>query len=82
MTCVHCNKNEKTFNKLGRCQRCMNQLMMLSIISWGAWWLFFREDPKTINAIALMMAACAFSGLLSLHWFMKFVVLPSRNKKR
>ncbi|MFA0143433.1 DUF3624 domain-containing protein [Vibrio kanaloae] len=82
MTCVHCNKNEKIFNKLGRCQRCMNQLMVLSIISWGTWWLFFREDPKTINAIALMMAACVFSGLLSLHWFMKFVVLPLRNKKR
>ena len=54
----------------------MNQLMVLSILSWGTWWLFFREDPKTINAIALMMAAFAFSGLLSLHWIMKFVVLP------
>ncbi|EAP93509.1 hypothetical protein V12B01_00245 [Vibrio splendidus 12B01] len=60
----------------------MNQLMVLSILSWGAWWLFFKEDPKTINAIALMMAAFAFSGLLSLHGIMKFVVLPLRNKKR
>ncbi|MEZ8879679.1 DUF3624 domain-containing protein [Vibrio lentus] len=82
MTCVHCNKNEKIFNKLGRCQRCMNQLMVLSLVSWGAWWLFFREDPKTINAIALMMAALTFSSLLSLHWIMKFVVLPLRKKKR
>ncbi|WP_081090533.1 DUF3624 domain-containing protein [Vibrio splendidus] len=82
MTCIHCNKSEKIRNKLGRCQRCMNQLMVLSILSWGAWWLFFREDPKTINAIALMMAAFAFSSLLSLHWIMKFVVLPLRNKKR
>ncbi|MBY7732884.1 DUF3624 domain-containing protein [Vibrio splendidus] len=82
MTCVHCNKNEKIFNKLGRCQRCMNQLMVLSLVSWGSWWLFFREDPKTINAIALMMAALAFSSLLSLHWIMKFLVLPLRNKKR
>ncbi|MCZ8500095.1 DUF3624 domain-containing protein [Vibrio lentus] len=81
MTCVHCNKNEKIFNKLGRCQRCMNQLMVLSLVSWGTWWLFFREDPKTINAIALMMAALAFSSLLSLHWIMKFVVLPLRKKK-
>ncbi|MEZ8862805.1 DUF3624 domain-containing protein [Vibrio sp. 10N.247.311.51] len=82
MTCIHCNKSEKIRNKLGRCQRCMNQLMVLSILSWGVWWLFFREDPKTINAIALMMAAFAFSGSLSLHWVMKFVVLPLRNKKR
>ncbi|MFA0070682.1 DUF3624 family protein [Vibrio breoganii] len=56
--------------------------MVLSILSWGVWWLFFKEAPKTINAIALMMAAFAFSGLLSLHWIMKFVVLPLRNKKR
>ncbi|MEZ8692522.1 DUF3624 domain-containing protein [Vibrio splendidus] len=82
MTCIHCNKSEKIRNKLGRCQRCMNQLMVLSILSWGAWWLFFKEDPKTINAIALMMAAFAFSRLLSLHGIMKFVVLPLRNKKR
>ncbi|MEZ8544867.1 DUF3624 domain-containing protein [Vibrio splendidus] len=82
MTCIHCNKSEKIRNKLGRCQRCMNQLMVLSILSWGAWWLFFKEDPKTINAIALMMAAFAFSSLLSLHGIMKFVVLPLRNKKR
>ncbi|HAS27230.1 MAG TPA: DUF3624 domain-containing protein [Vibrio sp.] len=82
MTCIHCNKSEKIRNKLGRCQRCMNQLMVLSILSWGAWWLFFKEDPKTINTIALMMAAFAFSGLLSLHGIMKFVVLPLRNKKR
>ncbi|MCW4440142.1 DUF3624 domain-containing protein [Vibrio splendidus] len=82
MTCIHCNKSEKIRNKLGRCQRCMNQLMVLSILSWGAWWVFFKEDPKTINAIALMMAAFAFSSLLSLHWIMKFVVLPLRNKKR
>ncbi|WP_065679732.1 DUF3624 domain-containing protein [Vibrio atlanticus] len=82
MTCIHCNKSEKIRNKLGRCQRCMNQLMVLSILSWGAWWFFFKEDPKTINAIALMMAAFAFSGLLWLHWIMKFFVLPLRNKKR
>ncbi|MCK8087671.1 DUF3624 domain-containing protein [Vibrio sp. 1CM8B] len=82
MTCIHCNKSEKIRNKLGRCQRCMNKLMVLSILSWGVWWLFFREDPKTINAIALMMAAFAFTGLLSLHWVMKFVVLPLKGKKR
>ncbi|MFA0301512.1 DUF3624 family protein [Vibrio sp. 10N.222.46.B3] len=56
--------------------------MVLSILSWGAWWLFFKEDPKTINAIALMMAAFTFSGLLWLHWIMKFFVLPLREKKR
>ncbi|WP_050649580.1 DUF3624 domain-containing protein [Vibrio coralliirubri] len=82
MTCIHCNKSEKIRNKLGRCQRCMNQLMLLSILSWGSWWLFFKEDPKTINAIALMMAAFAFSGWLSLHWVMKLVVLPLKGKKR
>ncbi|CDT17850.1 conserved hypothetical protein [Vibrio coralliirubri] len=60
----------------------MNQLLVLSILSWGSWWLFFKEDPKTINAIALMMAAFAFSGLLSLHWIMKFMVLPLKGKKR
>ncbi|MCF7504665.1 DUF3624 domain-containing protein [Vibrio sp. L3-7] len=81
MTCIHCNKSEKIRNKLGRCQRCMNQLTLLSIASWGAWWIFFKDDPKAINSIALMMAACAFSGLLSLHWIMKFVVLPLRNNK-
>ncbi|MCZ8486744.1 DUF3624 family protein [Vibrio lentus] len=42
--------------------------------------VYFPEDPKTINAIALMMAALAFSSLLSLHWIMKFVVLPLRKR--
>ncbi|MCW1889466.1 DUF3624 family protein [Vibrio chagasii] len=47
----------------------------------GVWWLFFREDPKpSTHDRALIMAAFAFSGLLSLHWIMKFVVLPLRNK--
>ncbi|MFA0567119.1 DUF3624 domain-containing protein [Vibrio gallaecicus] len=80
MTCVRCNKTEKITQKLGRCQRCMNQLTVLSILSWGIWWLFFKEDPRTINAIALMMAACAFSGLLSIHLVMKFVILLLRKR--
>ncbi|MEF1226386.1 DUF3624 domain-containing protein [Vibrio fortis] len=50
MTCKHCNKSEKIRDKLGRCQRCMNQLTILSILSWGTWWLFFSDQPKSINA--------------------------------
>ncbi|UTT83701.1 DUF3624 domain-containing protein [Vibrio pelagius] len=82
MTCKHCNKSEKIRDKLGRCQRCMNQLMVLSLLSWGAWWLFFSDQPKSINAIALLMAASAFSGLLMIHWIMKWLILPRRSKRK
>ncbi|MCW0468668.1 DUF3624 domain-containing protein [Vibrio chagasii] len=46
----------------------MNQLTVLSILSWGVWWLFFREDPKNHQRHRFDNGAFAFSGLLSLHW--------------
>ncbi|WP_264874383.1 DUF3624 domain-containing protein [Vibrio agarivorans] len=80
MSCQNCQQHW-SWKKIGRCQRCMDQLTVLSVACWGLWWFFFRDDPKSIESITLMMAGFAFNVLLVLHLLMKFIVLPMRGKK-
>ncbi|MEH0743193.1 DUF3624 domain-containing protein [Vibrio cholerae] len=82
MACPYCNQHW-FWKKIGRCQRCMDQLTVLSVACWVAWWFLFREQPKSIESIALLLAGFAFNGLLALHIWVKFIVIPwqKRNKK-
>ncbi|MGR5261045.1 DUF3624 domain-containing protein [Vibrio astriarenae] len=80
MSCQNCQQHW-FWKKIGRCQRCMDQLTVLSVACWGLWWFFFRDVPKSIESITLMMAGFAFNVLLALHLLMKFIVLPMRGKK-
>ncbi|MDR9825468.1 DUF3624 domain-containing protein [Vibrio sp. FNV 38] len=80
MSCQSCQQHW-FWKKIGRCQRCMNQLMVLSVICWFTWWLGFHDEPKTIESITLLMAGVTFNGLLGLHLLMRFVVLPWRRKR-
>ncbi|GAL14097.1 hypothetical protein JCM19233_5109 [Vibrio astriarenae] len=59
----------------------MDQLTVLSVVCWVIWWFFFRDAPKSIESIALIMAGFAFNVLLALHLLMKFIVLPMNKTK-
>ena len=74
MGCRSCNKTNAVRQKLGRCRRCMLQLALLSITSWGAWLHFCLPNPKTVNSITLLFAATAFSSLLLAHWVTALVL--------
>ncbi len=78
MACSNC-KQSWFWEKIGRCQRCINQLMVLSVSCWLIWLLFFKQEPRDIKSIALIMAGLAFSILLFLHLWMKFIVIPLRK---
>ncbi|MFB9213964.1 DUF3624 domain-containing protein [Vibrio sinaloensis] len=84
MTCPYCKNNHWFWKKIGRCKRCMDQLTVLSVLCWIVWWWLFRDNPKSIESIALLMAGFAFNGLLALHLWMRFIVLPwqKRNKNK
>lgn len=53
--------------KLGRCKRCMLQLLVLSLICWPLWFWLYSDSPRVVESIALLMFSAAFSGLLLLH---------------
>ncbi|MCL1097369.1 DUF3624 domain-containing protein [Shewanella gelidii] len=53
--------------KIGRCKRCMVQLTLLSAVSWPLWYWLYFEDIRSVESIALLFFAFAFSGLLLLH---------------
>ncbi|EEX35527.1 hypothetical protein VIC_000090 [Vibrio coralliilyticus ATCC BAA-450] len=61
----------------------MDQLTVLSVLCWVIWWFAFRDNPLSIESIALIIAGFAFNSLLFLHLWMRFVILPwrRRNKK-
>jgi len=80
MPCNNC-QSSWFWKKIGRCQRCMDQLTVLSVGCWLVWWWLCRENPKTIESISLLIAGFAFNGLLFLHLWMKFVVLPWRKRQ-
>ncbi|ERB62626.1 hypothetical protein N779_25285 [Vibrio coralliilyticus OCN008] len=54
----------------------MDQLTVLSVLCWIIWWFAFRYNPQSIESIALIIAGFAFNGLLFLHLWMRFVILP------
>jgi len=80
MTCPHCKNNGWFWKKIGRCKRCMDQLTVLSVLCWIVWWFLFKDDPKSIESITLLIAGFAFNGLLALHLWMRFVILPWRKR--
>jgi hypothetical protein len=82
MTCPHCKNNGWFWKKIGRCKRCMDQLTVLSVLCWIVWWFLFKDDPKSIESITLIIAGFAFNGLLALHLWMRFVILPWRKRKK
>jgi hypothetical protein len=82
MTCPHCKNNGWFWKKIGRCKRCMDQLTVLSVLCWIGWWFLFKDDPKSIESITLIIAGFAFNGLLALHLWMRFVILPWRKRKK
>ncbi|MCS6097813.1 DUF3624 domain-containing protein [Shewanella baltica] len=66
MSCDDC-KTEIFRQKIGRCKRCMWQLMALSVIGWPLWWWLYYDAPRDVNSIALLFFCSAFTGLLALH---------------
>lgn len=85
MSCHYCDHNDHQhwfWAKIGRCQRCIKQLTALSILTWGGWWFIFQNTPKSVQSITMLMFACAFTGLLFLHFWMKWVVFPLRERSK
>ncbi|NAW67900.1 DUF3624 family protein [Vibrio sp. V27_P1S3P104] len=80
MTCNDCREHW-FWKKIGRCQRCMDQLTLFSVACWVIWFWLFRDEPRSIGSISLLFAGFAFNGLLFLHLWMKFVVLPWRKRQ-
>ena len=66
MGCQACTSNI-FWQKLGRCQRCIRQLSVLSPLGWIAWYLFYRQQPTTLEAITLFVAASCMTLLLLAH---------------
>ncbi|MDW6091653.1 DUF3624 domain-containing protein [Vibrio rhizosphaerae] len=80
MTCNNCESGW-FWKKIGRCQRCMNQLSVLCVLFWVSWLLWGIQHTKSVEGIALIGFGLAVHLLLSLHLWMKFIVLPLRNRK-
>jgi hypothetical protein len=57
----------------------MNQLAVLSPLSWGVWWLVFSDTPKEMGSITLLFAAVAFTLLLAAHLLVKWIVIPLKR---
>ncbi|MFB9136465.1 DUF3624 domain-containing protein [Vibrio sp. AK197] len=81
MSCPYC-QSDWFWKKLGRCQRCMDQLTVLSVVCWLVWWFAFRQEPTSIQSIALIVSGFAFNGLLFLHLGMRFVILPWQQRHK
>ncbi|EPM6344003.1 DUF3624 domain-containing protein [Vibrio parahaemolyticus] len=80
MACRSCQEHW-FWKKIGRCQRCMDQLTVLSVVCWIIWWFAFRDHPQSIESIALIFAGFAFHILLFLHLWMRFVILPWQRRR-
>ncbi|MBL4261547.1 DUF3624 domain-containing protein [Vibrio fluvialis] len=80
MACNDCRENW-FWEKIGRCQRCIDQLTTLSVLCWVVWYFAFKDDPRSIQSIALIVAGFAFNALLFLHLWMKYVILPWRKRQ-
>ncbi|ELM6622043.1 DUF3624 domain-containing protein [Vibrio fluvialis] len=80
MACNDCRENW-FWKKIGRCQRCMDQLTTLSVLCWVVWYFAFNDDPRSIQSIALIVAGFVFNALLFLHLWMKYVILPWRKRQ-
>ncbi|NOI66215.1 MULTISPECIES: DUF3624 domain-containing protein [unclassified Vibrio] len=82
MACNICNGNHWFWQKIGRCKRCMDQLTTLSVLCWVVWWFTCKENPSSVESIALIFAGFAFNGLLFLHLWFRFVIFPMRKRNK
>ncbi|EGQ9992680.1 DUF3624 domain-containing protein [Vibrio vulnificus] len=80
MSCNDCSQHW-FWKKIGRCQRCLDQLTVLSVVCWIIWWFAFRDNPTSIESVALIVAGFAFNILLFLHLWMRYVILPWQARK-
>ncbi|WP_073584913.1 DUF3624 domain-containing protein [Vibrio quintilis] len=80
MPCKYCDQNW-FWKKIGRCQRCINQLTVLCILFWVFWFSWGNAHSKETGVIALIVFGGAFHCLLALHLWMKFITLPLRKHK-
>ncbi|MGF1699919.1 DUF3624 domain-containing protein [Photobacterium makurazakiensis] len=78
MNCHNCTSS-RIKQKLGRCRRCMLQLLLLAPLTWTAWWYFYRTTPTTVESLTLLVAAGAFSFLLCLHALAALKIYYSRH---
>ncbi|MGR5064518.1 DUF3624 family protein [Photobacterium sp. DNB22_13_2] len=71
---------------MGRCQRCIYQLSILSPLGWIFWGVFYRHQPTTLEAITLCVTASCMTLLLLAHviraWQFKDQATPSRRHSR
>ncbi|PSU33025.1 DUF3624 domain-containing protein [Photobacterium lutimaris] len=66
MRCQACTRSV-FWQKLGRCQRCIHQLSVLSPLSWIVWAIFYRHQPTTLDAITALVVASSMTLLLLAH---------------
>ena len=81
MTCQSC-QTHWFWKKIGRCQRCIDQLTVLSVGCWIVWWFIGKPNPLGIQSIALIFAAFTCNGLLFLHLCVRYLLLPWQKKEQ
>ncbi len=82
MSCQRC-RTDIFKQKLGRCTRCIKQLIFLAIGGWFTWLEFFQATPYRIEAIATLIISILFSSLLILHLFMMgYYRLTTKNTRQ
>ncbi|MGL5335705.1 MAG: DUF3624 family protein [Enterovibrio sp.] len=68
MSCEPCDLVTNSIKeKLGRCKRCVWQLVILQLILWLMWFAKFYDTPRSIEAIIIYFALAASAILLLLH---------------
>ncbi|MGL5291482.1 MAG: DUF3624 family protein [Vibrionaceae bacterium] len=68
MSCQPCDLAKNSIKeKLGRCQRCLWQLVILQLILWPMLLTKFYDTPRSIEAIIIYFALAASAILLLLH---------------
>jgi len=80
MGCQTCSANW-FWKKIGRCRRCMIQLTILCLLFWPLWFYWGKTDPKSIQSITLVFFGILCHGLLLMHFWMKFIIIPLLEKK-
>ncbi|MEI8632218.1 DUF3624 domain-containing protein [Vibrio sp. PP-XX7] len=80
MACNDCDSHW-FWKKIGRCQRCINQLIILCLLFWGVWISWGIHHSSQVESIALLCFGVAFHLLLSMHLWVKFFtrILPKRH---
>ncbi|PSW19240.1 DUF3624 domain-containing protein [Photobacterium sanctipauli] len=78
--CRHCTSS-RIKQKLGRCRRCVLQLLLLAPLSWLVWWYFYLATPTSVESLTLLFAASGFTALLALHGIAALAIRHARKQK-